>query len=316
MRYIIHNKNLLENKDQQTFFEEEVQNKLKLLEPVLVNYSKEPVPEIFINKISDHDYRIDVSLPLKDKPLFLEEKGSKPVAVVNNLLDKLRYQVKKRLQKERREHLYKRKTRQAETIGQYLNNLVKEKEKADKKAFIQQLQKSIPHLQNYLHRRLRVTHAISIIKKKQVSLQELTDELYLRIYEKFWVRPAQNELFLPWVYRLADDLIEEMLDEAEFHKLYIEQLERLEEQEYRLMKEEFSADAEGELLMLEEFDDPSYRDYQYHLTDVVSENSEDELLDRIEASLEEEEIKQKIGKALTGSPFLKKPFSICIPANK
>jgi hypothetical protein len=89
-------------------------------------------------------YDLSVSLPLKSKPLVLAGKGRKSLLLVNELLDKLRQQVKEQLALDRKEYLFKRKRRQAERIYQQVETLAGHKKVGNKQAFKDLLAERLP----------------------------------------------------------------------------------------------------------------------------------------------------------------------------
>lgn len=90
MNYIIHQKNLIDPKHQQDFFDKEAQKKLKLIHKILSGYRKQINLDIYVGKTSADEYQISIALPMRSKLLYLEEKGYQPVLLIHQLLDKLR----------------------------------------------------------------------------------------------------------------------------------------------------------------------------------------------------------------------------------
>jgi RNA polymerase sigma factor (sigma-70 family) len=115
--------------------------------------------------------------------------------------------------------------------------------------------------------------------------------------------------FYNWVYREADKLLEAKLEEEDGMENY-ENVEQIRKRERKGIEEEFSVDAEGDYMMLEEMDDPTYRNYDRALQDypysfhVISDNDETEqsILERLDEDLTEEELNERIHHALSKLP--------------
>ena len=109
MEYKIHQLAHVSPANQQSFFEEEVRKKVARLQKILRDYPHVPLLEIFVKKEGSLEYFITATMTMRGKTLTAEEKGTQPVIVVNNVLDKLRGLLKKFLQFERKEFLHERK---------------------------------------------------------------------------------------------------------------------------------------------------------------------------------------------------------------
>lgn len=69
------------------------------------------------------------------------------------------------------------------------------------------------------------------------------------------------------------------------------------------MQEGFSTDGDGDLMMLEEFDDPSYPKYEYRLADVfVEENPEEAWIEKLNRELSGPELHEYIDMVLHRLP--------------
>jgi len=282
MEVVINNKHLLG--EDAASFERQVERKLKSFERVLKGYKKKPPLEIHVKKVNAAgEYRISASLNMKRKPLFIEDSGIEPAALIASLLDRLKRWTRQQVHIERKEYLHERKTRHRETIGEHLVQLQKQIEKKDRKAFAELLQKNLPGVKNYISRRLKMAQLTSLLKTRQLTLEDLTDELYLQVFEKFDQRPKDKVVFLPWVFKLADEIIEKHLKETEFEKEHTaSHIEKLVKDEYKTLEENFSANAEGQPVMLEEMDEQTYQGDYYHWEDIFTEDSEEELLEQID----------------------------------
>ena len=258
MKYVIHHQDLLGTKEKQHFFEEEVAKKIKPLENLLSGYSKYPFVEIYFSKISSTFFRVSVSLKLKSKLLYFEAKGEKPLILINALLDKLRSGIKKYLATERREHIFKRKVRRTEAFGEFadkLDHLYAEKEREQFNHLIQQLS---PSLKQYALRFLKL-HGKD--RKTALTMQEMLDEIYIALFERFSERPAETDKQSAWSYKIANETLKKLLEQYTEEATHKVDFEALAEQEMKSLEEMYTRDADGDLVMYEELDDISYKTY-------------------------------------------------------
>lgn len=259
MRYIIQNKKLIEDKEQQDSFELIVAEKIRLLERVLSNYRKHVVLEIFISKTTTYLLKISVSVKLKSKLIYLDGEGDNPTALVGNLLEKLRNIVKKQLVKEKREHVYKRKFRRTETFAEYAQKLDEYYFGKDRQQFDHLIKELIPNLKKFILRYLKANgHDIKVI----LTIQEILDEVYINLYDRFNERPVITDKITSWVYNTAKEYLDTMLKENAIKNEFMD-ISKLAALEIKGLEEKFTLDADGEFVMFEDLDDISYINEHY-----------------------------------------------------
>lgn len=268
MRYIIHNKNLIGDLEQQNSFEKKISTKINLLKRVLSNYRKNLLLEVYVSKVNSHSYKVSLSLKLKSKLLFLEEKGSNILTLANNLLEKLRNVTKQQIVKEKKEHLYKRKQRKTESFSEYAHHLDSYYAEKENEQFKHLIKKLLPSLHSYILRYLQ-THGHDI--KLRFSVQEIVDEVYIHLFERFNERPITSDDLSSWIYNITREYLEKHLMENSIEKEQLD-ISKLAEAELKTMEEKITTDAEGEIILLEELDDISYN-YDHYGPEVLSENA-------------------------------------------
>ncbi len=259
MRYIVHNKQLIEDLKQQVSFDTVISDKISLLERVLSNYRKHLVLDIYISKTTTFLLKVSVSIKMKSKLIYLEDEGDNPLALVGDLLEKLRNIVKKQLAKEKKEHLYKRKFRRTETFAEYAQKLDEFYFQKDRQQFNHLITELIPALRTYILRYLK-THGHDI--KLILTIQEIIDEVYIFLFDKFNERPALTENITSWVYSTAKEYLDKMLSENTVKNEQMD-ISMLAAMEIKSFEEKFTAGADGELIMLEDLDDISYLNEHY-----------------------------------------------------
>ena len=270
MKYVIHHQDLLGTKEKQHFFEEEVAKKIKPLENILSSYSKHPFVEIYLSKISPTLYRVSISLKLKSKLLYVETKSENPLQLIHPLIDKLRDSVKKYLVSERKEQLFKRKARREEAFAEHAHKLEQFYAEKEREQFNHLIQQLTPSLKQYALRFLKL-HGKD--RKTALTMQEILDEIYIALFERFSERPAETDKQTAWSYKIANETLKKLVERYTEDAAHKVDLEALAEQEMKSLEEMYTRDADGNLVMYEELDDISYKTYGAEIfpTDQLSE---------------------------------------------
>jgi RNA polymerase sigma factor (sigma-70 family) len=259
MKLIVHNKHLIGPKEIQKSFEEELAKKIRGIENALSRYSKSPALEIFVSMASPGLFRIAVSLKLKSKLLYAEEKGDKPLSLINFLMDKLRANIRKYVVLERREHTFKRKLRRTETFGEFahkLDELFAEKEHDQFRNLIQQ---ALPSVRQYALRLLNQKHS----RKSGLTNEDILQEVYLALFERFGESPTDPSRRLAWCYKVTSETIDKIIrnNTETAHKKF--DTHAAADRELSSLREKMTANAEGEPILYDDLDDISYRNTRY-----------------------------------------------------
>ncbi len=128
----------------------------------------------------------------------------------------------------------------------------------DIKEFRALIDNVLPDLYPYLVRRLNMAHATGALEKSDSNAGGILDAVYRRLMECFDLKPEHLRKLQTWCYRIADEVLEETLEEESFYKQRAMDLDLLEQMELSDLEEVFTIDAEGELIMIEDLDDISY----------------------------------------------------------
>lgn len=198
----------------------------------------------------------------------MEEEGINILTLVNNLLEKLRNITKQQVVKEKKEHLYKRKQRKIETISEYAHHLDAYHAQKENEQFKHLIKKLLPSLHSYILRYLK-THGQKI--KLHMSVQEIIDEVYIHLFDRFNERPVSSESLSSWIYNITREYLEKHLKENPIERNQLD-ISKLAEAELKTLEEKITTDAEGDIILLEELDDISYN-YEHYGPEVLSENA-------------------------------------------
>ncbi len=180
--------------------------------------------------------------------------------------------------------------------------LIRLKEENDRDSFNTLMQKILPDIEEYMARRLSFAVGNGDLPQGKYGVADFTDELYIIAFDH--IGEVEDEKGLrPWLFKKADELLEDTIVEEEFNEFFFEDIEKYTKAEWDAMQEEFSTDGDGDLMPLEEFDDPSYPKYEYHLADVfVGKNPEEEWSEKLNSELDDTEIHQHIDLVLHRLP--------------
>lgn len=182
------------------------------------------------------------------------------------------------------------------------DRLIQHKEHDEQTKFNQTMRRLLPEIEGYIARRLRVALRNGHLPSGKYKVEDFTDELYVRAFDAINEVEAGENLF-PWLFKKADELLEEAMETEHFNELFFENIDNYTRAEWEQMQVDFSADGDGDLMLLEEFNDPSYPNYEYILKDVfVLESPEQSWLEKLNKELSDSDIHQHIDMVLHQLP--------------
>ncbi len=169
--------------------------------------------------------------------------------------------------------------------------LLRLKREGDTSAFNALLLKALPGVKKYVQKRLYIALAKGQIDKNRYRTEEFTDQLFIEAYEHFDEIENERELY-PWLFKKADELLEDTLVEEEFDSYFFENIDIYARKEWDEMEEKFSTDGDGDLMMIEELDDISYPKNDYVLNPIFIEEEDNEIIKRLDRQLGAENIRR------------------------
>lgn len=149
------------------------------------------------------------------------------------------------------------------------------------KAFNELLLKLLPDIKRYITRGLRIALSKGVISHNKYRPDDLFDQLIIDVYDNLDEVQDKDE-FHAWLFKRAEKLLEDMEVEEEFTSYFYDDIAEYSRAEQDQMIEEFSTDGDGDLVMLEELDDISYKDHQYLLKNIFLDDSHEELMALLE----------------------------------
>jgi RNA polymerase sigma factor (sigma-70 family) len=128
--------------------------------------------------------------------------------------------------------------------------------------FFRQITPLLNSLKSYIKRRLRIAYLDLQIRTPVYTSGDILDEVVLRAYANYEQRP--EELTLEhWLYRIANEVLEKRLNRQASTDTRRKSLEDLTASELRTPQERITADAEGEVILVEDLDDSEYQQSGY-----------------------------------------------------
>lgn len=167
-----------------------------------------------------------------------------------------------------------------------------------KRAFTELLLKVLPDVKRYITRGLRIALSKGVISHNKYKPEDLFDQLIIDIYDKL-DEVRDTDEFHAWLFQKADKLLEDMEVEEEFATYFYDDIDAYSRAEQEQMKEEYSTDGDGDLVMLEELDDISYKNREFVLQNIFLDDSHEELM----ALLERKEVQKDPERLLESAIF-------------
>ena len=177
------------------------------------------------------------------------------------------------------------------------NQLQKIKEQNDQAAFNYSMEKILPGVKKYIARWLNRAIKDGKIPAGKYKVEDFVDELYIMAYDHIHEVKEDRNLH-SWIFKKADELLEDTEVEEDFDHFFFKNLDNYTKAEWEEMEEKFSADGDGDLVMEEELDDNSYAKNDYVLEDVIIEDKEKDIIEKLNTELKAAQINRHINLVL------------------
>src|SRR5690606_33983333 len=106
--------------------------------------------------------------------------------------------------------LFERKASRTATFAEHTNTLEQLYAENEIKQFNHLIQQLSPALKEYTLRFLKM-HGQG--RRTNLTLQEILDETYLALFERFDERPADADRQSAWIYKIANETLRKILDQ-------------------------------------------------------------------------------------------------------
>ncbi len=162
-------------------------------------------------------------------------------------------------------------------VNDTFETLKRLREEDKRMAFNELLLKVLPDTRRYLTRGLRIALEKGVISHNKFKPEDLYDQLIIDVYDHLGEVRDKDE-FHAWLFKRAEMLLEDMEVAEEFESLFYDNIDDYSRAEMEEMKEDFSTDGDGDLVMLEELDDISYKDHHYMLKNIYLDDAHEDLM--------------------------------------
>lgn len=179
--------------------------------------------------------------------------------------------------------------------------LKKHKSAGRREAFNEKLLLLLPEVKRYITRGLRLALAKGVISHNKYKPEDFFDQLFLDVYDRLGEVPGKDA-FYPWLFARAEGLLEEMEVKEIFDAFLFEDLDQYSRAERSEMDESFSTDGDGDLVMLDELDDISYKDRQTLLHNIFLDDAHEDLMALTEAGARQKRVENQLDNVLFELP--------------
>jgi RNA polymerase sigma factor (sigma-70 family) len=246
--------------------EAEVVKKKKTLEKVLDAYRKELVLDIYIKRDGNFLYWVTASLNMHKKLLPVEGKGSMPVYLVSNVLDRLKDIARKEMLVERKEYLWERKNRTMEEGEDNRTLLEEHVRNEDRKSFKRVLKKIFPEIEQHIRTEIgRQPVLRKLIKKNIIQPEDIVEEIYQELFLDLKENSDTSEKIILWAFRVADSKINELT------KSLAEKYNK-----------ELAANGINRSDFEQRIDEEEYNQAQYDLSEILSDAGAETIIRKLE----------------------------------
>lgn len=306
MKYKIYNDSILRHDDERRKFKNLIEKQASRLDHFSSGYPKELVLNLHFNRAAKDSFLITAVIRLKHRTLIVKQSGDDVESIVYTLFDRLKLTLNKRLHKQRNEHSRHAKNIRIRSFSENLPELIELKNEDSDDLLKDILKLLLNDIAKYTHRRLKTAEMTSSVKRGMFNTPELLDEIYLVIYERLEEIPSDEDEILVWLHRIVDEYLAEKFQELEFENEHFDRIENILEAEYQSLVEEYTIDADYNIVAVEELDEYEDPHPLYSVNQLEYRVDEIDLLDDLILKMNEKDLHAMIEKELMKFPVLKR----------
>jgi DNA-directed RNA polymerase specialized sigma24 family protein len=306
MKHIIYNDSIIEQDDERKNIKNLIKRQVNRLDHFSSGYPKELVLNLHFARATKDNYLITAVIRLKQRTLIVKQSGDNLESIVYALFDRLKLTLNKQLHKLRKEHSRHAKNIRIRSFSENLPELVELKNEDSDVLLKEILKLLLNDIAKYTHRRLKTAEMTSSVKRGMFKTPELLDEIYLIVYERLEEIPADEDEILIWLHRIVDEYLAEKFHEQEFENAHFDSINSIVETEYQSLEEEYTIDADYDIVPVEELDEYEASHPFYSANQLEYTIDEHYLLDDLILKMNEKDIHRLIEKELMKLPVLKR----------
>ncbi len=153
-------------------------------------------------------------------------------------------------------------TVEKQNIQEQINQLNAHRKAGNQAAFNKVLFEFMPHFRKVIHHKIRQMELRGELPKNMYSAQGVVDEVYLKIFKERGTEPLDENYLKARMYIVAKEILTELKEKESGHHQTVS-MEELINREMKALEENYTIDAEGKLVLLEDLDDISYHQDEY-----------------------------------------------------
>lgn len=302
MKYIINNAKCINDKKLQQKAKQLINRQTSRLSRLINNYRKPVTINIFFNRIDKITYQVSAVVVLREHLIYLKEHDTDIEAGIYKLFDKLKLSMTKKMHKEKKDYLYRRKRTRLTNLRNNLQHLKELRQESTKDTF-KKVSKILLHdIAQYINRRVRATEITTGLKSGAINIQEILNDLYLVLYDSIEKIPGNTEDLNIWLHQKADELLDKKLEEFKFNKENLVRLDKILNKELKKFDEAYTVDADEEIIPMEELDEFTPNPNEYSIYERLFNEDEDTFIEEITLKLHQDKIQKIIHWELTKLP--------------
>ena len=306
MRYKIHNAVCIKDKDERKKAKALIKEQIQRIERVVQNYPKNLIVDFHINQDDRLSYSVSALINLKEGLVFVKEKGENIEGIVFSLFDKLKLQLSRKIHKERKNYVRRRRQNRISEFKGHFPELQESKKEESIDLSNQLLSIILREISEYVNRRLKTAEITSAVRRGKFKLQELLDEIYLIAYNKIPDIPEKALNNTAWVYQIADEYLAELFQEVKFENKNMKRLRDLVDSDYTSNQDIYTINTDNKIIPIEDLDGYEEISQVYMANDLFLGDTENSILDEITLKLNQEQINDILKKEISKLPLYKR----------
>lgn len=252
MEYNIINLEILSNSDERTYLEKHLNIFIKKMSILPKIYRKSKFIDIKFQRIEDNRIDIDISAKLNTGIININKTGDSIQEIIPELFDKYTQNISEELKSIRSQYSIDQKNTFIKLTNKSKEELVNLNENQKNELFNSLIPCFEPNLQGYIKRRILLAKHAKLKALSNLDYKDVISEVVLRVYPKFVKDIKDIKNLNLWLIKYCDDFLNEIIDHYTKENVSYEELVN---QELGQLEEEYTVDAGGDLVMIEDLDE-------------------------------------------------------------
>lgn len=200
-----------------------------------------------------------------------------------------------------RQHFIKTKNYRIH-VQHYYETLEQHRAKDNKQAFYEVYIRIIPQLRNYIKTRLQELVHQGHFPHNFYEVDDFVDDLFISVYENFKKFKSEEDFYM-FLFDEVNSLLNAAQKQETKHHESTEQLDLYAKVERDALRERFTAELDGDLVMREELDDISYDLNLEALAPIAQEGTETKLNEHLDQATKKNYMTSQIDGLLEKFPI-------------